>query len=394
MAWVEKLPSGRYRGMYRLPNGEKRSVGTFPHKKVAKDAAVEAEGKTKRAGWRDPRAGQITWRDWHAIWWRSRAIEPQTKSSESSMVSVHIMPRWGDVALADIKRSDVQTWVMEMIAANVGTDEDPAHRSPATVRRVLTPFASSLAAAVDAEVLVANPALRIKVPPAPPVPHVFLTRAQYAQLAAQTSGQDRAVLDMLVGTGMRWGELAALHVHSLDLARGLVTIADVTDGSEVKPYPKGRRQRRVPLLQWMVDELEVPSPTGCGLKHRGRRGCQSGLVFPTAGGGVRDDRNFYRRTLQPALQRAGLEDLGATIHDLRHTYASWLVQDGVPLTRVAELLGHASTRTTEIYAHFAPAQASDIEAALRDPHGANVGLTDVQPGVTALHSVPSYSSAG
>lgn len=394
MAWVEKLPSGSYRGMYRLPNGQKRSAGTHRHKKAAHDAAIEAEGLTKRAGWRDPRAGQITWRGWHAIWWPSRAIEPQTKRNEASMVRVHVMPRWGDVPLADIKRADVQKWVMDVLAENVGTDEDPAYRSPATARRVLTPFAASLAAAIDAEVLVVNPALRIKIPPAPPVPHVFLTRDEYARLAAETWGQDRAVLDLLVGTGMRWGELAALHIHSLDLARGLVTIADVTDGVEVKPYPKGRRQRVVPLLQWMVDALEVPEPRACGLKHRGRRGCPSGLLLPTLAGHVRDDRNFSRRVLQPALKRAGLEDLGVSLHDLRHTYASWLVQDGVPLSRVAELLGHSSVRTTEIYAHFAPAQASDIEAALRDPHGANVGQTDVQPGVTMLRAVSSELPAG
>lgn len=305
--WVEQLPSGRYRGMYRLPNGKKRSVGTFVHKKAARDAAVEAEGKTKRSGWRDPRAGRITWAEWHQIWWKARAIEPQTRSSEKSMVDVHIMPRWGSVALADITRLAVQDWVMEILTENVGTDDEPRYREPATGRRILNVLVSSLTAAVDAEVLPANPATGVKLPPLPPQEPVFFTKAQYAQLADQLTGQDRAVLDFLVGTGLRWGELAGLHIHNLDLVNGMVTVTDVTDGAEIKPYPKGRRKRRVPVLQWVVDELDVPQASGCGLKHRGRRGCPSGLLFPAAGGGVRDDRNFTRRVLQPALEAAGLD---------------------------------------------------------------------------------------
>lgn len=387
MPWVERLPSGSYRGMYRLPNGQKRSAGTYSHKKHASDAAIEAEGVTKRPGWRDPRVGQITWADWHELWWRTRAIEPQTRASESSMVDVHIMPRWGDVALADITRHDVQAWVMTILSENVGTGDDPSYRTPATARRILNVFVSSLTAAVDAAVLVANPAVRIKLPPQPPGQQVFLTRDQYARLAAQVEGQDRAVLDMLVGAGLRWGELAGLHTHNLDLVAGMLTVADVTDGLEIKPYPKGRRLRRVPVLQWMVDELDVPDAKGCGLRHRGRRGCPSGLLFPAAEGGVRDDRNFSRRVLQPALEAAGLGRLGVSLHDLRHTYASWLAQDGVPLSRVAELLGHASTRTTEIYAHFAPVTHDDVATALRDPRGANVGQAAVSPGVTRLHAV-------
>lgn len=167
----------------------------------------------------------------------------------------------------------------------------------------------------------------------------------------------------------------------------MVTIADTTDGTEIKPYPKGRRQRRVPVLQRMVDHLDVPEPAPCGLPHRTVRKCPSGLLFPAARGGARDDRNFWHRVLSPAIQAAGLGELGMTIHDLRHTYASWLVQDGVPLTRVAELLGHASTRTTEIYAHFAPVTARDIEQAMRDPRGANVEQGPTPQRFTALRLV-------
>ena len=90
-------------------------------------------------------------------------------------------------------------------------------------------------------------------------------------------------------------------------------------------------------------------------------------MFTAAGGGPLDDRNWSRRVLQPALERAGLGDSGYTIYTFRHTYASWLVQAGVPLARVAQLMGHKSITTTEIYAHLAPAVADDVRLALPQP---------------------------
>lgn len=395
MPWAEKLPSGKYRAAYRLPNGETRYIkGTFSHKKSAKDAAVEAEGKVKRPGWRDPRVGLTTWGQWHDVWWPSRSIEPQTKSSEESMVRIHIMPRWKDEPLAEITRHDVQAWATSMLTENtrlvdgVPDEDDPKLRKPGTVRRILNVFVSSMTAAVDAEIIPANPAVRIKLPPTEPAPPVFLTREQFAKLsAAIPDQQDRALVNFLAGTGLRWGEVAGLHIHNLDLQHGMVTVTDVTDGAEIKPYPKSRRVRRVPVLQWAVDDLEVPDATGCGVKHRAARTCPSGLLFPAPRGGVRDDRNFTQRVLQPALEAAELADLGMTLHDLRHTYASWLAMDGTPLGRIADLLGHRSITTTEIYAHFLPSSADDIAHAMRDPRGANVGQTSTTRRFTGLRAV-------
>jgi len=395
MPWTEKLPSGRYRAGYRLPNGEKRYLtGTFAHKKAAKDAAIEAEGKVKRPGWRDPRAGLTTWGQWHDIWWPSRSIEPQTKKSDESMVRNHLLPRWKDVPLAEITRHDVQAWATSLVTENIRIvdgipDEDePRYRKPATARRIIAVFTVSMNAAIDAGIIDTNPATRVKLPPSPPEDPVFLTREQFTALSeAIPDPQDRALVDFLTGTGLRWGEAAGLHLHNLDLLNGVVTVSDVTDGIEIKPYPKGRRQRRVPFFQWAVEALEVPDRAPCGLKHRHGRTCPSGLVFRAKEGGPQDNRNFSQRVLQPALKRADLGHLGVTLHDLRHTYASWLAMDGVPLGRIAELLGHQSISTTEIYAHFLPTTADDIAFAMRDPRGANVGQTSNIRPFTGLHAV-------
>ncbi|MGZ0094890.1 tyrosine-type recombinase/integrase [Microbacterium arborescens] len=318
-------------------------------------------------------------------------MEPSTAQNERSMLENHLLPAWRDVPLSDITRHSVQAWATRLTKENVGEDDEPRYRAPASVRRYLNVFVSSMTAAIDAKLLAENPAVRIKLPPPPPGKQVFLTREQYADLAdAVPLVRDRAVLDFLVGTGVRWGELAGLHLHRLDLGNGLVTVADVTDGSEIKPYPKGRRQRLVPVLQWSVDHLELPLPRGCGTPHRDGGRCPSGLVFPAPRGGVMDDRNFTRRVLQPALKRAGLDHLGFTLHDLRHTYASWLAQDGVPLGRIAELLGHRSTVTTEIYQHFATPRADDIAYAMRDPRGANVGHGDVSRHYPPLRRIGSH----
>jgi site-specific recombinase XerD len=65
---------------------------------------------------------------------------------------------------------------------------------------------------------------------------------------------------------------------------------------------------------------------------------------------------------KPALRAAGITDL--RWHDLRHTFASWLIQDGVPLERVSKLLGHQSMTMTMRYAHLAPNQLHEDVALL------------------------------
>jgi integrase len=252
---------------------------------------------------------------------------------------------------------------------------------------VLNVFVSSMSAAVDAELIDANPALRIKLPPMPESRKVYFTPAQYdAILEHVEDDDDKAILDFLVGTGARFGEMAGLHDHNYFDDDQKVLLADVWDGHQIKPYTKNRKRRWVPVLPWVMSRVNVRRTPSCGLQHK-TGACRSGLVFQARKGGPLDDRNFSRRVWEPAIRKAGLSDLNPTLHDLRHTYASWLLQGGVKIERVSELLGHASLSTTQIYAHLVPPEISDIEFALPDPRGANVGQSGVQSNVTALRAV-------
>jgi integrase len=92
-------------------------------------------------------------------------------------------------------------------------------------------------------------------------------------------------------------------------------------------------------------------------------GHDGGLVFRSPRNMALHHANWRNNVWVPALGKA---DLGKspTIHDLRHTYASHLVQAGVPLEKVRLLLGHTSISTTLRYAHFAPDHAMDAVKAL------------------------------
>jgi len=390
MAWAEKLPSGKYRAVYRTKEGKRRAgPDRYTRKSSAEREAARLELETRKPGWRDSSLGLITWGAWVQEWSRARVIENTTRSNEQSMINTWIMPYWGERLLVEVTRHDVQVWANEIARANISNDgSNPKYLATSSVRRVMNVFVSSLTAAVDANVLSVNPAVRIKLPPIPPGRQVYLTREQYAAVVeAVRLESDKAVLDWLVGTGARWGEMAGQHVHTYNPTDGIVTISHTWDGTEIKPYPKGKKQRYVPVLPWVTERLtNSPSSDSCGLHHKEGR-CQSGLLFPARKGGARDDRNFSQRVWKPAIRAAGLEDLGPTIHDLRHTFASWLIQAGVPIERVSELLGHSSLSTTQIYAHLAPVKSNDIATALPDPRGANQGQTIKMARVTSLHAV-------
>jgi site-specific recombinase XerD len=96
--------------------------------------------------------------------------------------------------------------------------------------------------------------------------------------------------------------------------------------------------------------------------HNRRPGAR--CVFESANGGP---RGYTPQSIKKAIDRAGLNDPDVvknkggkiTIHTLRHTFASRLVQAGVSLAKVSKLLGHSSVTTTEIYAHLAPNEVSE-----------------------------------
>lgn len=359
MAWAERLPSGRYRGVYRDAGGKRRSVGeTYTHKARAERAAATLEGKARRSMFGDPDAGRRTWGEWCDEWWQTRAVEAGTLRVDESRRRTHLDPRWKSVPVGSIRRHDVREWAAAMRRRGVGA---------ATIQRAVYLFSASLSAAVDAEVIDVNPAARLKLPGGAQALERFLTRDEFAAVLDELpTTHDQLVAQLLVYTGLRWGEMAGLHHNRLDLGRGLLRVVETWDekSARIKPYPKGKRSRDVPVPGWLVEKLaELPAPghgARCGLTHTAGA-CRSSLVFTTDSGTVMRNSN-WSEVWRGAVERA---DIGhCRIHDLRHTYASWLIQAGIPLAEVGRLMGHVSTQTTARYAHLGETPTDDVLAAL------------------------------
>lgn len=346
-------PSKKYRGLYRDKDGKTRSAGTFVHKDRALAEAIKAEDAVSAPGWRDPKMGLKPWGEWAEVWWSTRTVEPGTLARQKSGLTKHLIPKWGDAPLAGISRQDVRAWAAELGRTSL---------SPSSVQRHVHLLSASLAAAVDAGLITANPAARLKLPSGQIDVHRYLTRDEADRLLdAIADPLSNLMVSTLLGTGLRWGEMIGLQVNRLDLARNTLRVAEVWDMTQrsLKAYPKGRKIREVPVPPWLVERL-TPQVEGRS----------KGFVFERNDGVLPDYWNWRKEHWDSAAALVGKP----RIHDLRHTYASWLIQDGVSLARVGQLLGHISPATTQVYAHLAEVKASDIFASIREV-GRNVAKT-------------------
>lgn len=144
------------------------------------------------------------------------------------------------------------------------------------------------------------------------------------------------VFQALLYTGSRRGEILDLRWKDVDLVRGVIRI----------PQPKTKNAKTIPISETLRELLGV-LPRGIGEAH----------VF-TRRSGCAWEPSKLRRAFDVAKTLAKLRD-ELTIHSLRHTHASWLAIEGVPIRTIQELLGHSSYRTTEKYAHLSPAHLAD-----------------------------------
>lgn len=149
--------------------------------------------------------------------------------------------------------------------------------------------------------------------------------------------RDRAVLEVLYGSGLRVSELCGLDVDDLDLVAGLVRVLG-----------KGRKQRRVPLSEPACEALRAYlGGARASLLARRDQPAEPHAVFVNARAGRLGPRSV-RSLLEKYLRASGRS---ASPHDLRHSFATHLLDNGADLRAVQELLGHESLATTQIYTH-------------------------------------------
>jgi integrase len=327
----DEKPKGKWQATIRHPSG-KRYSKSDPLKRIVSEWADDTEAAMRRGDFIDPAAGKMTLGEWWVKWSATRRIETATADKDGGWWRNHIRPTFGTWPLASIHSWDVETWVTDMRAREVG---------PVTVAGALRLLSQMLTAAVTHRLLAANSAVLVKAPTPPKHVDRFLSRAEADVLMSQFSGQDRVFAEVLLYCGLRFQEAAGLRRFRVDLLRKRLQVARVQPrkGGEKKPKTDAGT-RPVPLTDDLVTQMSrlIPAP-------------DDGLVFTSPGGKrVRYD-NWLRRVWHPALERARLADPQPTPHDLRHTYGSWLADAGRPIHEIAALMGHASLQSVQRYVH-------------------------------------------
>lgn len=283
-----------------------------------------------------PAAGPLfeRWAQRYAAW-HSREY-PHSYFRVEQILRTHLIPAFGHLPLMGITRDLLERYKHDRTAAGA---------SPGTVTKELRTLQASLNHAERWDVIPRNPAHGVRPPRdlASRPPHWYskdqlgLLYATELTIHPSTTDEDREAhrayrwsWQLLANTGMRRGE--ALHLCWSDVGKDELRIVSDPDART-----KSGHWRLVPLSHGASEALDE-------LKTSKR------WVLPR----IRPES--LTRAFNRTARRA---QVGGSIHCLRHTYCSHLVQAGVPLRTVQVLAGHASYRTTERYAHLAPGHLQD-----------------------------------
>lgn len=364
MSYIRKLPSGKWQATVRGPDG-RRHTYTDALKTTVRKWAAEQEALAARGEFRDPRLGEIKIGDWHARVTRARGVEAVTKVKNASLWRTHCEPEWAAWPMGAVTRLEAQEWVKRLTstrrARHQGKPVTDGHQDvpvlgAATIADIAHLMSSlyRLAMREHPPLVIVNPFADLELPTIEPRPVEFYERDEAEGLYAAAGAigpRWRTLIELGMDVGLRPGELYGLHGHRVDWLRGKLTVVDVMTRQGLRQWPKSKLSHRV-----------VPVPVGTleGMSALMAGRPRDSLVFTAPEGGPVTDGHFRDRVWYPAVAAAGIRRFPPRI--MRHTAASWLVQDGVPLYDVQHLLGHEDYSTTQRYAHLVPDAHSKVMA--------------------------------
>lgn len=301
------------------------------------------------------------WLDkWFEVYGKPRWRE-KTASVHYSNIRLHIKPAMGKIHLQKLRPDHIQAFVIKQHEAGL---------SPATIRKQLEPFKSAMKQAVDNQLIIRNPAAKIKLPQLEQKEIEFLTlneqRALLPHLPDNTAGR---ALQFILRTGLRASELCGLQWDdisgdSFNVRRSAQYVKipkdDQVDGVKqvlcVAPPKSKASRRRIPLTAAARSLLDAQKSAqmrerlAVGSLWIGEQPGQAGCYVFASEAGTAFDRCNLARTLRSALDKANLKRRG--IHALRHTFATNGVRAGIDMRTLSEILGHTKVAfTMQLYVH-------------------------------------------
>ncbi len=370
---VRERPKGS--GIYWIlidHQGKRKAKKIGKNKRLAEEAAkkIEAQLTLGDIGFIEEEQRIPTFGEYAKTWIEVTVPATCKRSSlkdYQGILNNHVLPAFEKLPVSEINRLAVKSFLQGK--ANAGF-------AASTVTHMKNCIGGTCNLAVDDGVIANNPAhklgkiIRPKRMGAKMDP---LNREELSHLLSNFQEHFPFHYPMaltLARTGMRLGEALALKWGDIDFHERFITISRNFSRGKIET-PKNDKSRRVDMSTQLTEAL---------LDHKHRMKMEAvkrgwgqipQWVFTSEAGTPLDASHWRKRIFNKTLEKAGLRKI--RVHDLRHTYASLLIQGGESLAYIRDQLGHHSIKVTvDIYGHLAPEGNKAAVDSLDDPSGASI----------------------
>ena len=351
---IRKRKDGRWEGRYTI--GRDPKTGKAVIKNVLGRTQAEVKEKLKRAidenrGLDVIKSGEYTVGKWLDLWYESYAkvkMRPSSYLTYHGYIENHIKPQLGKISLNDLTTLHLQQFYKKLLAEGrverIEAQKQPKGLSAKTVRNIHQIISSALKLANEQRLIARNPADGCALPKAERKEMQTLPVEQLTSFLREAKDSGVFALYYIdLTTGLRRGELLGLKWSDIDLEKGDLRVQRQIgriNGKIIEmPLKTKNAYRTLPLS---ADAISV-------LMQQRRKTGNSEWVFPSPTGGPMSPDSVLHM-LHRVLKRAGLPKV--RFHDLRHTFATMALQNGVDVKTVSSVLGHYSAGfTLDTYAH-------------------------------------------
>lgn len=314
---------------------------------------------TVREAWEAWLAGA---KDGHVRTRSGDPYKPSVLRSYEVVMRLRVLDDLGAARLADVSRVDLQDLADRMLAKGL---------DPSTIRNTLMPLRAIFRRALVRGEVSTNPTGGLELPAVRGTRDRIASPGEASKLVATVPDGDRALWATAFYGGLRRGELAGLEWQDVDLAENVIRVERSWDPQAGIIEPKSQAGRRtVPIASVLREHL---------IAHRLRSGRSDGLVFGRSHSLALEPGSVSKRAGR-AWKAAELAPI--TLHEARHTFASFMIAAGVNAKALSTYMGHASIAITlDRYGHLMPGNETEaaglLDSYLERATGAQSGAQHV-----------------